>query len=267
MTETVKIRRKIEEILARVFASGYVTNAYPISAIIVAGIGAGKTMILKRYMKSKGIAFISDVTAYGIVNTLYKDIREKKIKHIIIPDLTTPLAKQQSTRNTFIAFMNSLIEEGVFKISTYAITIEEEIKCGLVTSIPREDFMSGYRKESWFKIGFMSRMIPISYSYSQNDIIKITEKLYKKLVEKEVEELKLKERSVSIDENLAIQLVPYSMQLASSLKHVYPFRQQKQLIILAMSNALYNDRDKVTQEDIDWVKNAMKYINLDYNPL
>ena len=59
----MNIRRKIEEILIRVFASGYVKDAYPISAIIVAGIGAGKTMILKKYMKNKGVAFISDATA------------------------------------------------------------------------------------------------------------------------------------------------------------------------------------------------------------
>jgi len=163
--------------------------------------------------------------------------------------------------------MNCLIEEGIFRISTYAVTVEEEIKCGLVTSIAKEDFMSGYKRGSWSKMGFMSRMIPISYSYSQNDIIKITEKLYKRLVETEIEELKLKEKSIEIEGNLANQLIPYSMQLAQSLKHVYPFRQQKQLIILAMSNALYNDRNKVTQEDIDWVKDAMKYINLDYNPL
>ena len=176
----------VEEILKLVFASGYIKNAYPVSTIIVANVGCGKTSILKKFSVTEGVAYITDVTAYGIINTFYKEIKEKNIKHLIIPDLIAPLSKAKSTVNTFISFINALIEEGILRISTYAIDIEEPIKCGLVTAIAKEDLFSGHRKETWHRVGFLSRMIPISYSYSKVDILNMLETMHKNLVDTEI---------------------------------------------------------------------------------
>jgi hypothetical protein len=49
-----------------------------------------------------------------------EDIKSGKIRHIIIGDLLAPLSKQKKTRDDFIAFFNSLIEEGVISVHTYA---------------------------------------------------------------------------------------------------------------------------------------------------
>ena len=156
----------IQEILKLIFASGYVKNAYPISALVIAEVGAGKTSVLRRFKNStnKGIAYITDATAFGITKHLYYEIVNKDIRHIIIPDLITPLSKSKSTVNSFIAFMNALIEEGVVRIISFAVPdeIKKEVKCGLVTSITRSDLFSV--KKGWSRIGFLSRMIPISYS-------------------------------------------------------------------------------------------------------
>ena len=51
------------------------------------------------------------------------------------------------------------------------------------------------------------------------------------------------------------------------MKLVVPFRQMKQLDILAMSNALLNNRKEVTEEDIEKIKQLCKHINLDFNPI
>jgi hypothetical protein len=261
----------VQEILKRVFASGYIKNAYPLSAIIVAGIGGGKTSVLKRFSCSetnKGIFIISDVTAFGIVKSCYNELRNGKIRHIVIPDLITPMSKAKSTRDTFISFMNGLIEEGIMRIETYAVQVSEPIKCGLVTSIAKEDFLTGYRRDTWHKTGFISRMIPISYSYEQTDIIKILETIHQGIKNGVSLELNLIDKEIKIDEKMANQLIPYAMNLGKELNDVYPFRQMKQFIILAMANALLEGRETVEQKDIDWVKEtACKYVNISFNPL
>jgi hypothetical protein len=259
----------IEEILKRIFASGHITNAYPLSAIIIAGIGGGKSSLLKEFIgTNKEVVLISDVTAYGIIKSCYDELRKGTIKHIIIPDLITPLSKAKSTKDTFISFMNGLIEEGIMRIETYSIHIQDPIKCGLVTSIAKQDFESSYRKETWQRVGFISRMLPITFSYSDSDINKILEKICKNILESSKFNIDVKDMEIQIDETLSSQLVSFAKDLAKEVGKVYPFRQMKQLGILAMANALLDGRNIVEQKDIDWVRDtAIKYINLKYREL
>jgi hypothetical protein len=81
----------ILEILKRVVASGFVKNAFPISAILVAPVGAGKTTALKKVAFNKNILALSDVTPYGL-SKLLPEIKAKDVKHIIIFDLVEPMS-------------------------------------------------------------------------------------------------------------------------------------------------------------------------------
>ena len=256
--------------------SGYVEGVRPVSLLITASVGAGKTEITKKFKTVKGLAFLTDTTAFGITRSLLPELKSGMIKHIIIPDLITPLSKQRYTVTSLIAFLNALIEEGVVQIQSYAVSFKEEnIRCGLISTMAREDLFD--KRHGWSKIGFMSRMLPVSYEYSQRTVIDILKKIASgRLYDDNCIELRLPPRLVKIkgDEKLFNELIPYTLQLQEAEK-VYGFRRQKQLSTLMMANrlnrAIENDEDlsnlKVEQEDFDRIIKLLDHINLDYKKI
>jgi hypothetical protein len=257
----------IEKILKLVILSGWIKNAETISCLIVCKVGGGKTSIVNKYIKTKKLLFITDTTAFGIINEFYPQLVKGEVNHIVIPDLISPLSRSQSTVNTFIAFMNNLIEEGVFRASTGTIRISEYARVGLISTIAKEDLFD--KRHGWTRIGFLSRLIPISYEYSKSDAIDIITKLSHDDIERNtITDFKIPEKPVEIkgDNVIFEKLVPFAVGLQEA-EGVYGFRRIKQLKILTMANALLNGRDKVNEEDFLAVKELLNYINLDCNKL
>lgn len=257
--------KPITEILKRVVASGYLKNGFPLSALVVAPVGAGKTVALKKVL-GKSILGLSDCTPYGITKLL-PEIRAKNIKHIIIFDLVEPMSRNRSTVNSLIGFLNSLIEEGIFKISTGFMTVNEPLKLGLISSTTSTEIRD--KRKGWLGIGFISRMIPISFSYTNVDIIQILENLaqekYKDILP---EVLNLREKDIKENEEINQMLIPYAQELDThDSNKPLPFRRINQLKILLSANALINNRKEVTKEDFEWFKSIANWLNYNCNPL
>ena len=117
-------------------------------------------------------------------------------------------------------------------------------------------------------MGFISRMLPISYSVSQVAQIKISQQISSDTI------AAFKTRDIILDlpsEPVVVEqdpqlnncLVPYSMTFADKDK-ILPFRRQKHLQVLMMANALKSGRSRVEREDFNKVVSMMPYINLDY---
>jgi len=62
------------------------------------------------------------------------------------------------------------------------------------------------------------------------------------------------------------KLLPISQKLASYMD-AYGIRTQKNLQKLCYSNALLNNRDYVSKEDVDKVLYLGRWMNFDFNPL
>ena len=259
----------ILEILKRVVASGFVKNAFPLSSIIVAPVGAGKTTSLKRIAFNDNILALSDVTPYGLAKLL-PEIKAKNVKHIIIFDLVEPMSRNRVIVNSLIGFLNSLIEEGIFRISTGFIEIKEPIKLGLITATTKKELFD--KRRGWLGIGFISRMLPISYSFTEVDVIQILEDLANQNIKDiSYETLKLKEKSIKENPEINKLLIPYAQTIDASISKgedkPLPFRRLNQLKVLLMANALLNNRSEVTNEDFEWFKSVAKWINFEFNPV
>ena len=151
--------------------SSYIKNEKPLSVLIVAKAESGKTSVMKQYRENKGVVYISDCTAWGLTREILPKVVSGEIKTLIIPDLITPLSKSHKTRQGFIAFLNNLIEEGIARITSYANTWDREVKSNLITAVTDEALRDG--RHDWAKMGFLSRLIVFSYSYSLSSIVKI----------------------------------------------------------------------------------------------
>jgi len=193
------------------------------------------------------------------------DIREGKIRHILIPEFSIPISRNWDTVRALDAFLLGLIEEGVGEIVSHQwrFVTKAPYGCGIIACISNQDFK--HHEKSWFRVGLMSRLLPISYEYSENTrqgIMKyIKERQY---INEEKVELKLPEFRVFID--LPMQQADDIEKIVKDLitgTEMYGFRFQRHLQRLAMSHALYNDRFVVTDEDIEYINSIKEFINCD----
>ena len=254
------------EIIKLCIASAWVKNERPVNLLISSKPESGKTFVLQLFSQIPKTAYLTDCTAYGIMKNLLADIETGNLRFIIIPDLIKPLSRKHSTVSDFIAFMNALIEEGVVTIFTYAIQIQRKnLKCGLITSLPSGELLD--RRRRWIKLGFMSRMIPFTYSFNQEFVDFIFEQIQqRKYIDYKPIILKLEEREVEITPEQAKVLEPEA-RIIGKAQELYGFRAQRQLQNLAQANALLENRKFVTDEDIQKIKWLSKWINFDFNPL
>lgn len=261
---------QIDRIIKRVLFSAYIKGEdQPISGLIVGVPELGKTEELKQAILLEGILLPTDVTAFGILNNYAQDLVDKKIRHILITDLITPLSKRWETSSSFIAFLNNLVEEGIIEVRTYAFSkkFQQPIKCGIIACVTPEELRDKRRR--WLRLGFMSRLMPISWSYTnptQLEILNfITERKYRK---DSRWHFKFPDRDVEVNlpPDLAKKLLPYTGTFAKA-QTTYGFRYQKHLQRLAMSSAIIEGKDIVTQAHIDEVIELSDFLNLNYNKI
>jgi len=298
----IKVKR-ILGIIELAIYSAHIKGEQPVSVLITAPPEAGKTNLVLKFSDNKGCLELGDATAFGIIKYYGKKICTREIRHLIIPDLVKPMSRQKETVHGLIAFFNSLIEEGIVRTATYAehlnpklLEDEEEnnddenkdtdnddsetdrqaiaVKCGLIATLAKEMMLDG--RHHWTRMGFMSRMIVVSYDYDISTQAQIhdaigernyltDEKITLNLPNEDVD-IKLNKREAMEISKLAIQLVALDKSSENPEK-AYGFRLQKNLQRLAMANALKNDRDMVNKEDIERIHKLSRFMNLKYYPL
>lgn len=275
---------KILSVIELTIYSAHIDGEPPVSVLVTAPIEAGKTDTVMKFSPNLGIVVLTDATAYGIMRDYGQAIINKEIRHLLIPDLVKPLSRGKDTVHTLIAFFNSLIEEGIYGVSTYAEKLGTPlqgirgvqpipVKCGLIATLAKEVLLDG--RHHWTRMGFMSRLLPISYDYSVNTQLQIHQSIAKRDYLKDAKiklNLPTGDVPVKLQQSEADYLAMLSQGLASltnknSPVKVYGFRLQKHLQRLAMASALKDGRDIVAQNDVDYVRSLCDCINLEYYPL
>lgn len=259
----------LEELLKLALFSGYLRDERPVSVLIAAPVESGKTELVNRYSDCPGVLTFTNVTAWALQHRFLPQIQAGQVKHILIPDIMIPLSNSSDVRDRFIAFMTALVEEGSVRIQTYATNIASTlpVRCGLITAIPRGELTD--RRHRWTKLGFMSRMLPVSYTYSAYTVDLIARYIGERRYHDDGKHhLSFPETDVAVDYPLgfadAFTVPARSVTKATEL---YGFRLQRQFQALAMARAITRGRTTVTEEDILAIKLLARYINLDYNAL
>lgn len=246
--------------------SPYIKDEKPISVLIVAKPESGKSTAMKEYRENKGIVYLTDCTAYGITRDILPKIVSGETKTIMIPDLITPLSKQTKTRQTFTAFLNGLIEEGVAKITTYSTVWNKDAKANVITAVTDEELADS--RHSWAKMGFLSRFVIFSYSYSISSVADILDSYSTNGLCIETASIKLPKTEIDIHlpREIADKLNPISIRVADQFR-LYGFRAKINFRSLLKCLAYRNNRKIVTDKEFQEFLELANYMNFNVNPI
>lgn len=247
--------------------TAYIQNIpKPNSLLIIARPESGKTELLKKFIVNKNIAYLSDLTAFGLERDYLPKIETGEIRHIIIPDLLKPLSRKESTVNTLVSSLNALIEEGLASTSTYATRriAEKPVKCGIITAITGAELSD--QRHHWSRLGFLSRVIPFSYSYGIRSVKKVFDYVlgldYLKEHDVELKRIPKQDRKIGLPRKYAQATLPTTTTIAKA-QNTYGFRLQKQFQALLQASALDGGRTIVNSNDVERVLGLMNWVNFD----
>jgi hypothetical protein len=161
------------------------------------------------------------------------------VRHILIPDLLKPLSRKESTVKTFVTLLNALVEEGVASVSTYATrrTSEKHVKCGIITAITDTELKN--QRHNWGRLGFLSRIVPFSYSYGMQTVRTVFNSILGLYLDESSIELKIagKDKDIKLPKRYAQEILPSATAIAQA-QQTYGFRLQKQFQVLLQASAL-----------------------------
>ncbi len=251
----------ISRLLKLVFLSAYIIGEKPLSCLLVAPVSSGKTISIKQFKNNENLLISTDSTAFGLLKNHQTALKERKIRHIIIPDLLNAMARKKQTQDQLILFINSSSEDGIFPSATYGLQIPDFIPpFGWVMCLTNNGYK---RKERFLKeIGFISRFCVLKYKYSLEQVQAILQDIVDE-INVEIPDIRIKtsKRGKKIQGNPKIfkELTVFSKVLCRESDSEI-LRMQKKLQTLAKASALERGDNRVKQIDFDIIKEFMPFI-------
>ncbi len=240
----------------------------PISLLLIGKPGIGKTRLLSPLAKLKEVSYINDITPKYLVEFLEKAKRGEK-KFLAIPDFTNPTSHGKNTRTNLIGIMRSMTEEGIVDLSAYHLEFKADfpVRAGLITATTLDSYQSF--KKSWKGTGFLSRLLPFSFSHSPQTKQQIMDNIDARkpdVIDKVTFKINKDPPVIRASEVLLRQLRVYEELLSKSTGSL-PYRQQIQLNALTEAHAVLRCDIEVKQEDIDSIAWLLNWINYDFKVL
>ena len=260
--------KAIEKIISLALWSAYVEDEQPQSLLILSQVEGGKSLMATQFRQNDGVVCPHDATAYGIIKDYKDQLVNGHIKHLIFPEFVFPLARKKETVSTFIAFLNGLIEEGIDTINTYATSfrLRKPIRAGVIACLARSEF--AWRKRYWIQIGFLSRFLPVSYSYSETVEKAVFEAIFTGKKDIRSISLNFQKGAVILPPDIARKLNPKAKKIAAALSikgavEIAGFRAQQHLQRMVKALALSRGKSVVDEADVQALMDLAEFMNLD----
>jgi hypothetical protein len=125
----------------------------PLSLLLIGKPGIGKSLLLSPLAKLKEVSYVNDITPKYLVEFLGK-VKNGEKKFLVVPDFTNCMSHGKNTRNTLVAVLRGVTEEGVVDLSSYHLEFKSEkpVRAGLITATTNSSYEEFNR--AWKGIGF-----------------------------------------------------------------------------------------------------------------
>lgn len=227
--------------------TGQLEDERPISAIIVAPAGAGKTSVLVENQCAQA-KFEGDFTA----RTATQILRDDKITHILLGDMLSLFAHKASTVKLSMSVISKMTGEKLEKDPFTGEQINPKM-LGLITAIPPQDF--GKHTKHINPGGFASRFMIIKYNYKASTKAAIhrfiAENAYAKNFEKPFIISNPNKIVVTIPAKISELIKDFSQQIQ---RDPLGFRAHRHLRALVKAQARRSGRNEVKPEDFKLIE-------------
>jgi hypothetical protein len=291
-TELIGIE-PIQDLLELTIYSAYIKSERVVSSLFVSEPEGGKTELIKKYRKNRGIHNRRRFTYYGIIN----DIIDGRVKilhnspkilgHIMVYDYAGMFTYKPNTVDSTIEFIDALTEDGLSPESSYWIRGDEfepfvGLKGGLIAGINTFGFFTKGRKvrANLYKGGWFSRNVVSTYDISETMLTKIFDSVAngkyrpsRDFVEYIILQLPMKRVDIEMMKKYMTDVGDLSRELAEEYSYdLRPYklkgiRLNKSLISLTKASALREGRGYVTEDDVERIKYISQWMNLKMNKL
>ncbi len=163
MSENLIGLNAISSLIQLVIWTGQLRDERPVSMIIVAEAGAGKTSLLQMEECSRAL-FVGDITARTITGIINDN---KFLTHVMLGDMLSIFGHKKATVELTLRLLSQMTGE-VLKHDPWTGKEMPPRKIGLITAIPPEDF----KKQINYITGggFASRFLIARYKYTDKTI-------------------------------------------------------------------------------------------------
>jgi len=256
----------IEHIIRLGIYSAGVNRETPVSIMLIANPESGKTAILTKFSDVPSVKFTTDLNTNMFVDFCYEYQANIK-KTIVVGDFLRITSKKHSAQKNILTILNACMEEGYTGKLPMGQYIEKKITANLITSITQDEVSD--KRHKWSQLGFMSRLLPITYAYTGETAERIMQYIKDRVYHKDEPykfEVPKEKVDIMLPLNFADDLEIIRAEVLDKLKetNLYGFRLQRQFQVLAMANALSSGRNIVTKDDVDMIREISKFINFDY---
>ena len=266
----------IEEIIDVAFGTARIRGAIPISLILVADSGGGKSKMLSRYA-GDSIHVTQSFTSQGLFELMQHD-SENKIRFLLTADLNPTLSRKPATVEATVANLLSVTADGTTRIDDgRQEKVCKHAPVGIITAVTPDLYHKQAKK--WFALGLRRRIIPIFYTYSTETLAAIMEQVRKGKIdgsdfpEKKIE-FPASPAYPAIGQLEASQLESLAQTLAQNLgklnfrdgqvkkwvvRKVLPISPVITLRSLAQARALAAKRGKVNADDVSFARRFVDF--------
>lgn len=239
---------QVIDLVTAVLWSGQVEGERPLSLILVAPPGSGKTSVLE-LVECETAKFFSDFTSREVKSALGENA---SLTHLMLGDFLSLFGHSKGTVKLSINLVSRLTGDTIRQKPWTGEEIKPK-KMGLITAIPPDDLNKREIRSHVRSGGFASRFIMAKYNYSQEAIEKghkfIREGKYRSAKPFEIQ---IKQGSILVEVPLkiAMQLDALSRQIKND---PIGFRAHHHIRTLACSIARMHARNVVTEKDYEQV--------------
>lgn len=272
----------LEKIFSLALYSAYVAREKAVSIMVISErCESGKTEVANKFYGNRGVATLSDVTAYALWRDFKRQIEDGSLKHLIIPEFLAPLSRKAETVGSFIATLQMLIEEGIMEIHTgflKPMRLSSPTAIGAIICLPRTAFVA--RKTEWELSGFLSRFLVVSYSYDDQTVDAIFNSIAEREYLSDDHRIKLlfpdKPQDIEIPPDITEMAKVYVREHTERLRRSgrgYGFRELKNMLRLMCANVIFENmqtggnREAVSEADLEEVKRLSYLINEEFNAM
>ena len=247
--------------------TSFIPNTNPVSTLLIANAGLGKTSKLERLREFDFVKYTLDITP-KILSDFLNEVSMGSKRFLVIPDYIATLGHAKKTVDLTRSIFRGMIEEGIQDIDVFGMTLHLRNKAiaGLISGITPEYF--NQNTKVWRNDGFLSRFVPFSYSHSPVTTETVLSNMDNKI--NTIKDFKFeivkqcKEPTKTDIINDKIRILTYEIL---GDRREPPYRLYKQVTALCGANAILRGSEEITIDDVESLKALSKYINRGQFPI